>query len=162
MPLKYTRAVAQDATAACRMIGQVFGEFVAPGYEQNGVNTFMSYAEATAMSKRLMSGEHFGFIAKDDDAIAGYIEIRGNEHVSLMFVDKSRHKKGICRELFYLATTECLTRNPDLKSITVNSSPFAVIVYEHLGFYATDAEQEKNGIRYVPMSFDLKTNTTGM
>jgi len=137
------------------MIGKVFGEFVAPGYEQKGVDTFLDYAEASAMAKRLESDSHFGFTSKDENRIAGYIEVRGNEHISLMFVDKEYHIKGICRELFGLAKSECLIRNPELKQISVNSSPYAVTVYERLGFSAIDVEQEKNGIRFVPMSVNV-------
>ena len=39
---------------------------------------------------------------------------------------------------------------------TVNSSPYAVEVYRHLGFVPTDTEQLTNGIRYTPMRFEQK------
>lgn len=40
-------------------------------------------------------------------------------------------------------------------SITVNSSPFAVPVYHHLGFTDTDSEKVTNGLRYTPMVINL-------
>ena len=39
---------------------------------------------------------------------------------------------------------------------TVNSSPYAVEVYRHLGFTPTDTERLANGIRYTPMRFEQK------
>lgn len=36
---------------------------------------------------------------------------------------------------------------------TVNSSPYAVKIYEHLGFRATDSEQTVNGLRFTPMVY---------
>ena len=41
--------------------------------------------------------------------------------------------------------------NADVKRVTVNSSPYAVCVYERLGFVKTGEQQEQNGIIYVPM-----------
>lgn len=35
--------------------------------------------------------------------------------------------------------------------MTVNSSPYAVPVYEKLGFHATGSEQTVNGLRFTPM-----------
>ncbi len=46
---------------------------------------------------------------------------------------------------------------------TVNSSPYAKEVYEHLGFVCTDTEQCVNGLRFYPMKndriFDYKKTT---
>ena len=38
-------------------------------------------------------------------------------------------------------------------AITVNSSPYAVLVYRKLGFVETDTEQLADGMRYTPMKF---------
>ena len=38
----------------------------------------------------------------------------------------------------------------------VNSSPYAHIVYKHLGFKDTDKEQCINGLRFIPMRKELK------
>ncbi|WP_094603611.1 GNAT family N-acetyltransferase [Sporomusa silvacetica] len=42
-----------------------------------------------------------------------------------------------------------------MKEITVNSSPYAVLIYEKMGFVRTDVEQEINGIRFIPMKFNI-------
>lgn len=42
------------------------------------------------------------------------------------------------------------------QTFTVNSSPYAVEVYRHLGFTPTNTEQLTNGIRYTPMRFEQK------
>lgn len=46
------------------------------------------------------------------------------------------------------------TINSSSKTITVNSSPYAVPVYHKLGFIDTDTEQLSDGIRYIPMKFE--------
>ena len=72
-----------------------------------------------------------------------------------MFVDKKHHKKGIARKLFN-AVLEELKDNSNATQITVNSSPYAVNAYQHLGFVKTEEEQEKDGIVYIPMRYDIK------
>ena len=39
------------------------------------------------------------------------------------------------------------------EAVTVNSSPFAVKVYEKLGFTATGSRQVSDGIVYIPMRY---------
>ena len=47
-----------------------------------------------------------------------------------------------------------LRENSSSKTITVNSSPYAVPVYHKLGFVDTDTEQLSDGMRYTPMKFE--------
>lgn len=51
--------------------------------------------------------------------------------------------------LFETAKAEC--KRPE---ITVNSSPYAVKIYKHLGFVPTAEEQTVNGIRFTPMKYN--------
>jgi len=75
-----------------------------------------------------MIQENQGFAAVVGGVIAksGY-ETRGTSHISLMFVDKTHHKKGIARQMFNVVIEE-LAKNPTVTQITVNSSPYAVEV----------------------------------
>lgn len=58
-------------------------------------------------------------------------------------------RQGIGRKLWNF-----LRENSSSKTITVNSSPYAVPVYHKLGFIDTDTEQLSDGIRYIPMKFE--------
>ena len=62
-----------------------------------------------------------------------------------IFTDR-RGKLG--RALF-----ETMRRDYDKQKFTVNSSPYAVKIYEHLGFQATDTEQLVDGLRFTPMIY---------
>ncbi len=137
------------------MVSSVFNEFVAPGYSEQGVNEFMRYIKPGLIIDRLRKGETFLLVARDEERVVGVIETRDSSHISLMFVEKEYHNKAISRELFRLARERCLKNKPGIENITVNSSPYAVPVYEKLGFEATAEEQVKNGIRFVPMSIRI-------
>ncbi|MDJ0765282.1 MAG: GNAT family N-acetyltransferase [Myxococcota bacterium] len=154
MGIECSPARVKDAAGASKMIQAVFAEFVAPGFAPEGVKTFLDFASGSAIAYRL-SGQGFGFVAKDGDRVVGYIEIRSNDHICLMFVDRSYHRRGICRNLLELAAAECVKRDAHKTEITVHSSPFAVEAYQRLGFNQTAPEQKQDGIRFVPMRYSM-------
>ena len=87
--------------------------------------------------------------ALDDDVLVRMIATRnGGAHITLFFVEEAYHHKGVGSNLFQAMLTDNAA-----KEITVNSSPYAVPVYMHLGFTATKPEQETDGIRYTPMVY---------
>ena len=49
---------------------------------------------------------------------------------------------------------EAMKADYEKPEFTVNSSPYAVKIYEHLGFVPTDNEQTVNGIRFTPMKYN--------
>ena len=81
--------------------------------------------------------------------------LRNLTHISLLFVKKSHHKRGIAKELLRLAIEYILKVNPDVQEITVNSSPYAVEIYNKLEFIATDDMLEKDGILFKLMKKSL-------
>ena len=60
-------------------------------------------------------------------------------------------KSGLGSDFLGWAT---LPADYDKQEFTVNSSPYAVEVYRHLGFEEMDQEQTVNGIRFIPMKYE--------
>ncbi len=144
----------EDVPQVSALIGRVFDEFVAPDFVPEGVQTFLQYVTPEALLRHFQAN-HFGLVAAEADPIVGMIEVRNNDHVSLLFVDKAFQGQGIARELWRRALDICRSSKPDLSQVTVNSSPFAVPVYLKLGFRAQGGRQVKNGIEFYPMVIDL-------
>lgn len=94
-------------------------------------------------------------VAIIDSKIAGVIETRDNNYISLLFVDKAFHGQGIAGKLFRKALFNCKKINPELNKFYVHASPFSVPVYKKLGFTETDLMQEQNGIKYLPMEMEI-------
>ncbi len=88
-----------------------------------------------------------------DDKIIGILAISVRNHISLVFVDKNYHRKGIATALFNEIYNRVKLNNGE--KIKLNSSPYALPFYERVGFVATDIEQIRNGIRYTPMELSL-------
>ena len=141
-----------DLKLALDLVNEVFSEFVAVGYSQQGKDTFNAYLENKYedVIAGMQSGNKklWGYFI--DEEIVGVIGTRDVTHISLMFVDKNYHRQGIATKLFDTVLAE-LKSNHENEYITVNSSPYAVEVYEHLGFAKTDEQQEKDGMIFVPM-----------
>jgi predicted GNAT family N-acyltransferase len=138
------------------MIKVVFNEFIAADYCNEGIYTFMNFVAAQSIAERITKSNNFILLVKKQSTIVGVIEIRENKHVSLLFIDKNYHRRGLAKELFRKAVERCKEENAKLTQITVNSSPYAKHVYEKLGFVQIQEEQIKDGIRYIPMKLNVK------
>lgn len=134
-----------ETTTALALVWEVFTEFEAPDYSQEGIDEFRSFlSNQGEMNKLQFIG---AFI---QDKIVGIIAMR-QDHISLLFVKKEFHRQGIAKKLFW----SVLSQNKGDR-ITVNSSPYALEIYRKLGFIATNTEQITNGIRYTPMTYARK------
>jgi len=142
----------KDVKRALDLVNAVFSEFVAVDYSEQGKSTFKSYLKNKLqdVSADLKSNRKKMWAYYQDDEIIGVIATQDTSHISLMFVDKAHQRKGIAKHMFR-AVLEDLMENDDVTQITVNSSPYAVTVYEHLGFTKTQEQQEKDGILFIPM-----------
>ncbi len=142
---------ADEAAEISRMTMRAFDTYVGHELSEEGVAAYVEYADPEALLARHQS-DHFTLVASLDGEIAGMIEFRKDEHLSMMFVAPEFHRRGIARRLYDAALERVVERNPDLEKVTVNSSRYAVPVYERLGFAATGDEQVRNGILFVPMA----------
>ena len=143
-----------DIKEAIDLVWTVFSEFEAPEYEQDGIDEFKRFISLSAINGMRASGELRIWGLYDEKTLAGVIASRGPTHISLLFVRKEYHRRGIARAL--LAVAEDCCRLAGRSEITVNSSTYAVEVYHRLGFVDTDKEKVINGIRFTPMKYSLK------
>lgn len=150
--MQYVRKLmSQEYAAAMALVKRVFDKYVAPAYAQEGVDTFYRYiaqvgetVAATAADTPVLWGCFAG------STLIGVLAAKPDgEHINLLFVDDAYHRQGVARLLFeellqYAA--QC-----GQQAITVNASQYGIPAYTRLGFYPTDEEQLKDGIRFTPM-----------
>lgn len=131
---------------ALKLVWEVFLEFEAPDYSEEGVNEFKKTIDDKKwISDRVLYG---AFI---DGKIVGIIATKDKSHIALYFVDGKYHRQGIGKSLF--KKIESLN---DLDYFTVNSSIYAHDIYKHFGFVDTDKEQCVHGMRFYPMKLIRK------
>ncbi len=136
-------------------VWEVFAEFEAPEYKQEGIAEFKRYILPEELKANSDDGTLSVMCCKHKSELIGVIATRANRHISLLFVKKEYHRQGIARKLLAKAIEDCCRANIKLCHITVNSSPYAISIYEKLGFEQTDVEQEANGIRFTPMKLSI-------
>lgn len=144
LDINIKKIINDDRDEALNLVLDVFMEFGASDFSEEGVQTFKNYIDNKELSENL---EMYGAYYKN--ILVGVIATRNEgNHITLLFVDGNYHRNGIGRILFKYVLELSSSEN-----ITVNSSPYAVEVYHHLGFIETDFEHIDDGIRYTPMVY---------
>jgi len=137
------------------MVDNIFNEFVGKYYSVEGNNTFKDYIKPQNILKRVTDKSSQFFTVKINNEIVGIMEIKNKDHISLLFIKKEFHGKGIGKYLFEHYLNKTKRENIEIKIITVNSSIYAEKIYSKLGFIKTNEIQEKDGIKYVPMEYRI-------
>jgi GNAT superfamily N-acetyltransferase len=149
----FREMAAGDEKGVSVLIEDVFDEFLAPDYEPGGVEEFKKHIVPEDLLRRHVNGDSFLIVAEEDGEVVGVIDVRDGCHIRLFFVRKDYHGRGIGRRLFDLSLERCRRDDPQLAEITVNSPPFAIPIYESLGFVIAQPELVRNGIRHTPMAY---------
>lgn len=133
----------EEIPAALELCWRVFLEFEAPEYSQEGIAAFRASLDDPERTRglRLYGAFH-------EDALVGVLSMREPQHIGGFFVDAAYHRRGIGKKLF-----AAMRQDYEKQEFTVNSSPYAVEVYRHLGFTPTGGEQNIDGLRFTPMKY---------
>ena len=143
--MEIKRIDSTDISVVVKLVTDVFMEFEAPDYSEEGVKAYFD----TAINNQDFMNNLAIYGAYINNSLVGAIATRNEgNHIALFFVDGAYHRQGIGRKLF-----EVVLENSTSHELTVNSSPYAKDVYRRLGFKDTDAEQIVTGIRFIPMTY---------
>ena len=132
------------------LVRNVFNDFVAQYNSPEAVKRFNTNTNALEMEKRILEGKSIVWAWVEDEKIVGMIAGRSDK-INLLFVDGQYQRRGIARQLL-----EAFISHFNPTQIAVSSSVCAVDAYRKLGFVATDTEQVKDGLRYIPMVLTVK------
>lgn len=146
-------ATPADAEAVSALIRGV-SHFFTLRPDGAGAEAFLETVSPDAIHGYLSSPDYVYRVAEDDGAVAGVVALRGNTHLYHLFVAPDGHRRGLARRLWTEAM-EAALRAGNPGEFTVNSSVYAVPVYERFGFVPTGPRVEANGIAFVPMRLVL-------
>ena len=129
---------------------KTFLEFEGDVYSPEGIRNFEDFITDSGLKRLFLMGAYQVMAAYEGSKIIGIISLRNENHISLLFVDRNYHKRGIGRALV-LAMAEYARAEMGQKKLTVNASPYGVEFYHRLGFTDTEPEKQQNGIIITPM-----------
>lgn len=151
------KITAAETDEALALALEVFMQFEAPDYKPEGTAAFKrDIIENEEYIQNCRQGICPIYSAFDGERIIGIMGMRPNKtHINLVFVKKEYHRQGVATALFHFLLEDVLRENPELKEITLNSSPYGKPFYLHIGFVPLSEEQETDGIRFTPMKYTL-------
>lgn len=153
--INFRMAIEKDWEPAMKLAWETFLIFEAEEYSEEGVESFRDFITDSWLKKMFLKGEYQMFVALDKEKIIGFITVRNRCHISLLFVDKEYHRRGIGSTLIQ-RLGEYLITEVGVDYMTVDSAPYALEFYHKLGFWDLAPRQEKQGIIYTSMKKNLK------
>ena len=149
------QATADDCAPIAVLIEKVFAEYNAPEISLRGQVQFLALINPKNIRARIFSGACI-LVAFVNGELAGVIEMRIYSHIALLFTARKYQRHGVARALLQVAIGKCRKQRPALREITVNSSTYAVQIYERLGFERRGEKRDKDGVRTTPMILLLR------
>lgn len=139
-----------DAGAISALVTSLLRYFLADPERPEDAAAFVETIGPAATAERLADARYRYHVAEVDGALAGVVGVRDAGHLYHLFVAEPFHGRGIAGRLWNVARREARAAgNPG--RFTVNSSRYAIPVYERLGFTPTDVLQVQDGIAFMPM-----------
>ncbi|WP_230541174.1 GNAT family N-acetyltransferase [Janthinobacterium sp. FW305-129] len=145
-------ALVADAPAIVALIDDLM-PFLTLHPDGAGAEKFIEHCRRPAIEGYLSQTRYAYQLAHIDGVLAGVVAMRDNTHLFHMFVPRALHRRGMARRLWQAARDASLAR-ADVTAFTVNSSLYALPLYESLGFVATGPKVEMDGIAFVPMRME--------
>ena len=101
---------------ASNMIKAIFDEFVGKDYSEEGNKTFKDYIKPQNILTRFKEKSSKFLTAKYGNEIIGILEIKNRDHISLFFIKKEFHGKGIGKKIFKYYLRNIKNENSGIKT----------------------------------------------
>ena len=144
----------KEISPALHLAWEVFVQDVAPSYTPEGVGEFQKFIQYENMMQKYQNKELFFFGAFERNVLVGMIAANKEGHICLFFVKKENQGHGIGRALFRAICNYCV-QVYGVNLITVNAAPGSVEKYRRFGMIQVREEEEKHGIRSIPMELQV-------
>ena len=123
---------------------------------QRGQAALKRYISSEAIEQRSQMG-YVHELLYVSDTLAGVIETRGVDRISMLYIHPAYVNKGLGSRLIARAAARCSKIAPGVKHLTVYSTDDTVDFYERAGFVSSGARKESGGIFSTPYKLPLKT-----
>ena len=155
MPYEIRFVTNDEWEDAIGLVWKTFLEFEGDVYPPEGVRNFVDFITDSALKRMFVMGSYQMMGAYLGNKIVGIISLRNKTHISLLFVDKYYHKRGIGRALI-VSLSKYVKAEIGQNRITVNASPYGVDFYHRLGFQDIEPEKQQDGIIFTPMFLNIE------
>ncbi len=148
-PMHIRKATKDDVPAISALILSLAHHFILQP-DGAGAEEFLLSLQPSGI-ERYVDADPFDYrVGMVGAQIAGVVAVRAGTHLFHLFVAEPFQRRGLARALWLQAKS--LHEQAQVSdAMTVNSTPFALPFYEHVGFRATGPRVETRGIAFIPM-----------
>ena len=133
-----------DASAISSLVQAGFIEHVAPDWELFAQREFLRDTAAEKLAARIAESALVE-VYQDEGQILGVISLPRPTLVQLFFVAPDHLRRGIGKALWEAARTHLEERHPEVNTVELNSSPYALPAYKALGFFPISEPFRRRG-----------------
>lgn len=138
------QASVDDAVAISNLVQAGFIEHVAPDWELCARRDFLNDTSAEKLAARIAEAT-FVAVYEDDGQILGVISLPRPTLVQLFFVASSHLRTGVGRALWEDARAHLEELYPEVNTVELNSTPYALPAYKALGFFPISEPFRRRG-----------------
>jgi len=138
-------------------IRDIFEDSISDLYDSLGREVFLDYIRPEKLEERFQETQRFSqILVLREGEIVGWMEVRDDSHISMLFVHKDYQRRGIGKNLIQIAIDNAIHTNN--QALTLNSSPNSIEAYLTLGFTLLSDLCMINGVKFYEMKKELKIN----
>jgi len=148
------------AAEASAVIQESFLALAAADWQPDARSVFLAATAPASLQNRLKTMT-FAAAAFSDQGIAGVILMPSPSLLGLLFVRPRWLRLGIGQALWETARAHIEARFPEVNTVELNATPYAVPFYESVGFAPISSEFERDGQRAIRMACWLPARALG-
>ena len=133
-----------DALAISELVQASFRAHIAPDWQAEAQDSFLRETTAEKLSAPIAKAT-FAAVYEEDGHIVAVILLPRPNLVQLCFVATPHLRRGIGASLWEAARTYLETQFPEVKTVELNSSPYAVAAYTAMGFFPISKLYRRRG-----------------
>ncbi|NRA71116.1 MAG: GNAT family N-acetyltransferase [Gammaproteobacteria bacterium] len=152
--LQIRKGTVNDVAQISDLISRNSKLLLVDDFDDGGLEFFLRSVEAKSIREYMEQGFSY-FVASENDDVIGVIAIKDYSHMFHLFVDKNHHQRGIAKKLWDVIRGYSLKKG-NKGYFTLNSTTYALPIYQRWGFEQTSEAQRSYGIRYTPMKLVIK------
>lgn len=144
MDLQLRHATTADASGISSLVCAGFAQHIAQDWELQAQRHFLEENQPEKLSSKIADAS-VCLVCEQGAELVGVIFLPRPTLVQLFFVAPGHLRKGIGRQLWSAVRAELEQRHPDVRTVELNSSPYAVTVYKALGFFPISNPYRRKG-----------------
>jgi GNAT superfamily N-acetyltransferase len=137
-------AIPEDASVISSVVQACFMEHVAPDWTSSAQQEFLRGTTAEELAA-IIAEAALVEVYEEAEQILGVLLLPRPTLVQLFFVAPDRLRRGVGKALWEVARKHLEERFPEVKTVELNSSPYAVPAYKALGFFPISKPFRRRG-----------------